>query len=90
MPETRASSFAAYLQTSYTLCRLSTLGKKATDEQVSLQTLRVLEVFLEDPTVQLAGAECTNAAVLHRELAGVTDMIGGSSLRKQSYSPINR
>src|SRR6202035_1692935 len=42
---------------SYTLCRLSTMGKKGTDVRMSLQTLRVLEAFLEDPTAQLSGAE---------------------------------
>jgi hypothetical protein len=33
------------------------MGKKDTNVRMSLQTLRVLEAFLEDPTVQLAGAE---------------------------------
>ena len=41
------------------LCRLATMGKKDKDTPVrmSLQTLRVLEAFLENPTAQLAGAE---------------------------------
>jgi PadR family transcriptional regulator PadR len=42
---------------SYTLCRLSTMGKKEPNVRMSLQTLRVLEVFLENPTEHLAGAE---------------------------------
>jgi PadR family transcriptional regulator len=33
------------------------MGKKGTNVRMSLQTLRVLEAFLEDPIVQLAGAE---------------------------------
>jgi PadR family transcriptional regulator, regulatory protein PadR len=45
------------LHLSYTLCRLATMGKKYADVRMSLQTLRVLETFLENPTVQLAGAE---------------------------------
>src|ERR1700735_3587233 len=42
---------------SYTLCRLTTMGKKDANVRMSLQTLRVLEVFLENPTEQLAGAD---------------------------------
>src|ERR1700733_5158163 len=57
MPETRGSSFAANLQTWYNLCRLSTMGKKATNVRMAPQTVRVLEVFLENPAVQLAGSE---------------------------------
>src|ERR1700688_5313216 len=41
----------------YTLCRVTTMGKKDGSVRMSLQTLRVLEAFLENPTVQLAGAE---------------------------------
>jgi PadR family transcriptional regulator PadR len=33
------------------------MGKQAGDVRVSLQTLRVLEAFLEDPTAELAGAD---------------------------------
>ena len=33
------------------------MGKKETSVRMSLQTLRVLEAFLENPTEQLAGAE---------------------------------
>jgi hypothetical protein len=33
------------------------MGKKDTRVRMSLQTLRVLEAFLENPTQQLAGAE---------------------------------
>ena len=33
------------------------MGKKDTSVRMSLQTLRVLEAFLENPTVQLAGAD---------------------------------
>jgi PadR family transcriptional regulator PadR len=42
---------------SYTLCRVTTMGKKDAPVRMSLQTLRVLEAFLENPTQQLAGAE---------------------------------
>ena len=45
------------LPLSYTLCRVTTMGKKDTPVRMSLQTLRVLEAFLENPTEQLAGAE---------------------------------
>src|SRR6202035_1809127 len=40
-----------------TLCRLTTMGKQAGDVRMSLQTLKVLEAFLENPTDQLSGAE---------------------------------
>jgi DNA-binding PadR family transcriptional regulator len=33
------------------------MGKKDTAVRMSLQTLRVLEVYLENPTVELAGAQ---------------------------------
>ena len=33
------------------------MGLKNTNVRISLQTFRVLETFLENPTVQLAGAE---------------------------------
>jgi PadR family transcriptional regulator, regulatory protein PadR len=33
------------------------MGKKDANVRMSLQTLRVLEVFLENPTEQLAGAD---------------------------------
>jgi PadR family transcriptional regulator, regulatory protein PadR len=33
------------------------MGKKDNNVRMSLQTLRVLEVFLEDPTEQLSGAD---------------------------------
>jgi len=33
------------------------MGKKDANVRMSLQTLRVLEAFLENPTAQLAGAE---------------------------------
>ena len=57
-PERRAAQVrTANLRSSYTLCRLSTMGKKDTKVRMSLQTLRVLEAFLENPTVQLAGAD---------------------------------
>src|SRR5882757_4832337 len=41
----------------YTLCRVPTMGKKEANVRMSLQTLRVLEVFLENPAEQLAGAD---------------------------------
>ena len=40
-----------------TLCRLTTMGKQDRDVRMSLQTLKVLEAFLENPTDQLSGAE---------------------------------
>ena len=39
------------------LCRLTTMGKEDRNVRMSLQTLRVLEAFLENPTDQLAGAD---------------------------------
>jgi len=33
------------------------MAKKQTDVRISLQTLKVLEIFLENPTQQFAGAE---------------------------------
>jgi DNA-binding MarR family transcriptional regulator len=40
-----------------TLCRLTTMGKESRDVRMSLQTLKVLEAFLENPADQLSGAE---------------------------------
>ena len=40
-----------------TLCRVTTMGKQDRDVRISLQTLRVLEAFLENPTEELAGAD---------------------------------
>ena len=47
------------LHSSRYLCRVATMGKKdeETSVRLSLQTLQVLEAFLENPTAQLAGAE---------------------------------
>jgi DNA-binding MarR family transcriptional regulator len=39
------------------LCRLTTMGKEDRSVRMSLQTLRVLEAFLENPTDQLSGAD---------------------------------
>jgi PadR family transcriptional regulator PadR len=39
------------------LCRLTTMGKPVRDVRMSLQSLRVLEAFLENPTDQLSGAD---------------------------------
>jgi len=33
------------------------MGKKSSDVRMSLQTLRVLEAFLENPTAELAGSD---------------------------------
>ncbi|HTW39010.1 MAG TPA: helix-turn-helix transcriptional regulator [Steroidobacteraceae bacterium] len=33
------------------------MGRRATDVRISLQTLRVLEAFLQSPTEELAGAD---------------------------------
>ena len=46
MPE-RCDSLAAELCLAYTLYRLATMGKKDTSAWMSLQTLRVLEAFME-------------------------------------------
>jgi PadR family transcriptional regulator, regulatory protein PadR len=40
-----------------TLCRLTTMGKQDRNVRMSLQTLRVLEAFLEAPTEPLSGAD---------------------------------
>lgn len=40
-----------------TLCRLATMGKQDRDVRMSLQTLKVLEAFLDNPADQLSGAE---------------------------------
>lgn len=40
-----------------TLCRLAIMGRKDKAVRMSLQTLRVLEAFLENPTGELAGAD---------------------------------
>jgi PadR family transcriptional regulator PadR len=40
-----------------TLCRLTTMGRQDRDVRLSLQTLKVLEAFLENPTDQLSGAD---------------------------------
>jgi len=45
------------LRSQPTLCRLSTMGKEDRNVRMSLQTLRVLEAFLANPTQQLSGAE---------------------------------
>ena len=39
------------------LCRLTTMGKQDRDVRVSLQTLKVLEAFLQSPAEQLSGAQ---------------------------------
>ena len=41
----------------WTLCRLRSMGKPVKDVRLSLQTLRVLEAFLENPTDELAGSD---------------------------------
>src|SRR5450755_3345249 len=46
-----------HLLLSYTLCRVTTMAKQERQIRMSLQTLRVLEAFLENPTEQLSGAE---------------------------------
>ena len=40
-----------------TLCRVTTMPKQDRNVRMSLQTLRVLEIFLENPSEQLSGAE---------------------------------
>ena len=39
------------------LCRLTIMGKGDGDVRMSLQTLKVLEAFLNDPADELAGAD---------------------------------
>jgi PadR family transcriptional regulator PadR len=46
-----------HLHRGKTLCRLAIMGKQSKDVRMSLQTLRVLEAFLENPTQELAGAD---------------------------------
>ncbi len=48
---------APYVELRYTLYRHATMGKKDREVRMSLQTLRVLEAFLENPTEELAGAD---------------------------------
>jgi PadR family transcriptional regulator PadR len=45
-----------HLHSTRTLCRLTTMGKDR-DVRMSLQTLKVLETFLENPTDEASGAE---------------------------------
>lgn len=45
------------LQQAKTLCRVTTMGKQERDVRMSLQTMKVLEAFLEDPAAELAGAD---------------------------------
>src|ERR1700730_19251385 len=47
----------AGLHAAATLCRLTTMGGPNRSVRMSLQTLRVLEAFLENPTDQLSGAD---------------------------------
>jgi PadR family transcriptional regulator PadR len=51
------SSHSRGLLVGVTLCRLTTMGGPNREVRMSLQTLRVLEAFLEDPTDQLSGAD---------------------------------
>ena len=45
------------LRSAVPLCRLTSMSRANRDIRVSLQTLRVLEVFLTAPAAQLSGAE---------------------------------
>jgi PadR family transcriptional regulator, regulatory protein PadR len=51
-----AGALAEGLLAGGTLCRLTTMGKDR-NVRMSLQTLRVLEAFLENPTDELSGAD---------------------------------
>jgi PadR family transcriptional regulator PadR len=51
------STISGNLRLWETLCRLTTMGKEDRSVRMSLQTLRVLEAFLENPTDQLSGAD---------------------------------
>ncbi|HTC44310.1 MAG TPA: PadR family transcriptional regulator [Steroidobacteraceae bacterium] len=46
------------------LCRLATMGKQIKNVRISLQTLRVLEAFLENPVDELAGADVQKRTTL--------------------------
>lgn len=46
-----------YLHFAHPLYRLATMGKQGGQVRMSLQTLKVLEAFLENPSDQLAGAD---------------------------------
>jgi PadR family transcriptional regulator PadR len=46
-----------YLRSFRALCRLSSMRRSVPDVRMSLQTLRVLEAFLENPSDQLSGAD---------------------------------
>src|SRR5438552_4586382 len=39
------------------LCRLATMGKQEGNVRISLQTLKVLDGFLDDPSVRRSGAD---------------------------------
>lgn len=47
----------ARLDKPHALCRLTSMGKRDGDVRMSLQTLKVLEAFLNDPTDELSGAD---------------------------------
>ena len=53
----RSAPHASDLHLVITLCRLATMGKQVHPVRMSLQTLRVLEAFLENPTEELAGTD---------------------------------
>ena len=47
----------AGLRTPAALCRLTSMGKRDRNVRMSLQTLRVLEAFLENPADEQSGAD---------------------------------
>lgn len=53
----RSHEVSRQLQAAPTLCRLTTMGKDQGQVRMSLQTLKVLEAFLENPSEQLSGAD---------------------------------
>jgi PadR family transcriptional regulator PadR len=53
----RSTRFPDCLQSFSLLCRLSSMGRPDGNVRMSLQTLRVLEAFLENPSDQLSGAD---------------------------------
>jgi PadR family transcriptional regulator PadR len=51
------ASSPGYLHLIPYLCRLSSMVRRSSDVRMSLQTLKVLEVFLDNPTDELSGAD---------------------------------
>jgi hypothetical protein len=63
------------------------MGKQAGDVRMSLQTLRVLEAFLEDPTAELAGADVQKRGKLASGTLYSRRRVGLSAAGKRSIRP---